>query len=684
MSNTNDLLIEIGTEELPAKNLQALSTAFLENVRNGLIQAHLSFSDIQAFSTPRRLALSLSSLATHQPNRTVLKRGPSKQAAFDTEGQPSKAATHFAESCGVSVNELSEQQTPKGTWLVFEQTEPGLSSATLIPGIVQEALDRLPIAKRMRFGKHDEVFVRPVQWVVLLLDTTVVPAVFFGIHTGNTTYGHRFHCPDPILLQSPKAYETLLLKPGKVIANFNKRKMAIQTQIDIHCKELACEALIDENLLNEVTGLVEWPVVLVGSFDSAFLDIPREALISSMQAHQKCFAVRPLDQPNALLNKFIIVSNIESIHPASVTQGNESVMSARLADAAFYYEMDKKTTLQERTAVLKTVVFQAGLGSLWDKSQRLIQLCTLPHAQRAAMLCKADLLTYMVGEFPELQGIMGEYYALQDGEIPTVALAIKEHYLPRFASDTLPTTPEGCALAIADRVDTLMGLFGLGKTPTGDKDPFSLRRQALGLMRIVIEKQLDLNLKTLLIASLTSYGALLTRDPTKEILDFCFERLKAWYQEQGITARTFEAVLANAPTQPYDFHCRIQAIHHFQHLPEAESLAAANKRVKNILSKNNPYAALSKIPIDKTLLKEPAEQMLAMSLLEIEIKLEPLVRANQYTEALQVLATLKNPIDRFFDEVMVMADDNALKNNRIALLSHLRRLFLQIADISVL
>lgn len=682
MSDTNELLIEIGTEELPAKNLLALSTAFLENVRQGLTQAHLSFAHIQAFATPRRLALRVSKLANHQPNQTVLKRGPAKQAAFNAEGQPSKAAIRFAQSCGVAVNDLSEQQTPKGTWLIFEQIEAGLSSATLIPNIVQQALTALPITKRMRWGNLEEAFVRPVQWVVLLLDTTVIPAIFFGVQSGNITYGHRFHCPDPLLISKPEAYESLLLEKGHVIADFYKRQASIQLQIETQCKTLQCEALLDNNLLNEVTGLVEWPVVLIGSFDPAFLTIPSEALILSMQVHQKCFALCPPHQSNQLLPQFIIVSNIESTHPEAVIQGNESVMGARLADAAFYYEVDKKTTLEERTSVLQTVVFQAGLGSLWDKSQRLTQLCTLPHAQRAAILCKADLLTYMVGEFPELQGIMGEYYALHDGEHPTVALAIKEHYLPRFATDTLPTTPESYSLAIADRVDTLTGLFGLGKTPTGDKDPFSLRRQALGLMRIMIEKELDVDLKALFTLSVTSYGTLLKQNPLQELMHFCFERLRAWYQEQGISTKTFDAVLANVPTKPYDFHCRIQAIHHFQQAPEAQSLAAANKRVKNILSKNNPNQILT--AIDKALLQEPAEQTLATNLLTAEKKLLPLINANQYTEALQVLATLNNPIDHFFQEVMVMVDDESLKNNRMALLNHLRHLFLQIADISVL
>lgn len=686
MPHTHLALIEIGTEELPPKHLLALSTAFLDNMRLGLTEANLSFSSIEPFATPRRLALRISDLSSHQPDRTQIKRGPAKQAAFDAQGKPTQATLKFAESCGVSVSDLSEQNTPKGTWLIFEQQEPGQPVAKLLPILVQQALDALPIARRMCWSNISESFVRPVHWIVLMLDSTVVPGEFFGIRTGNVTYGHRFHCKEPIVIPEPKQYEHLLLNPGYVIASFDHRRTSIRTQIEDCCAKMHCQAIIENNLLNEVTGLVEWPVVLVGSFDPAFLEIPHEALISAMQVHQKCFAMCK-ENTSTLVPYFIIVSNLNSTHPESIIKGNESVMRARLADAVFYYQTDKKTTLANRQDALKTVVFQAGLGSLWDKTERLKQLCTLKDAKQAATLCKSDLLTYMVGEFPELQGIMGQYYALQDGESKTVALAIEEHYHPRFANDTLPTTPEGCEVAIADRIDTLTGLFGLGKIPTGDKDPFGLRRQALGLMRIIIEKQLTLDLNILFTESMKSYGLLLKKDPTADLMTFCFERLRSWYQEQGITTREFEAVLVSNSTKPYDFHCRLKAVHEFQTLPEAESLAAANKRVKNILSKHSTdLLSLSngQSLFNKQKLEAPAEQALADCILSKELELTPLVKQAQYTEALQMLASLKDPVDRFFNEVMVMVDDETLRNNRIALLTQLRHLFLKIADISVL
>ncbi len=686
MIHTHTALIEIGTEELPPKNLLSLSTSFADNVRQGLTEAELSFSEIQAFATPRRLALRILGLNAQQPDRIRIKRGPAKQNAFDADGNPVQATLKFAESCGVSVQELSLQETPKGSWLIFEQKESGQSAAALLPDIVQQALDQLPIAKRMRWANIQEAFVRPVQWVVLMLDNTVIPGEFFGIQTGNITYGHRFHCPQPIVITDPMQYEQLLLNPGHVIANFTQRRDSIRTQIEACCAKNASEALLEETLLHEVTGLVEWPVVLMGSFEPAFLDIPHEALISAMQVHQKCFAVCTLEPNRPLAPKFIITSNIKSSDPASIIKGNESVMHARLADAAFHYHTDKKTRLEERLPALQNVVFQAGLGSLADKVQRLAALCSLPDSKRAAFLSKADLLSNMVGEFPELQGIMGQYYALDNGESKTVAEAIEAHYHPRFANDTLPNTPEGCELAIADRVDTLVGLFGINKIPTGDKDPFALRRQALGLMRIIIEKQLDLDLRDLFTTAAQAYGPLLKQDPTVTLLNFCFERLRSWYQEQNIGTREFEAVKSIYQTQrplikPYDFHCRLLAVHHFQTLPEAQSLAAAYKRVKNILDKN-PNSEILTFRTEK--LEAPAEKALGYFILDKEDELKPLIEQAKYTQALQTLASLKGPVDRFFTEVMVMVEDETLRNNRIALLRHLRDLFLEIADISEL
>ncbi len=620
-------------------------------------------------------------------------------AAIDPKTQaPTKALLGFAASNGVTVQDLKLDETEKGAWYVFESEEPGKKAQALIPGIIHDAIKALPLPKRMRWGDGDDVFVRPVHWLTLLFNDEVLPLTLFGISSDRFTHGHRFHHPGKIAITFPHEYEELLFKQGKVRADFDKRRKHILLESTIQSEKNHGLVLGDEALLNEVNGLVEWPVVLVGEFETEFLQVPKEALISSMKVHQKCFPIETED--GKLLPKFIIVSNIESKDPKAVIAGNESVMGARLSDAVFHYRVDKEKSLESRLRSLKDVVFQQGLGSLWDKTERVAALtkmiakqipnCNFTLAERGALLCKTDLLTQMVGEFPELQGIMGRYYALHDGEEETVAFAIEEHYYPRFANDMLPSTLEGAAVALADRIDTLVGIFGLGKRPTGDKDPFGLRRQALGILRILIEKELNFDLKDLFIAAKELYGNLLLENTvTKNVpiieplLDFCFERFRALATEQKVPARVFDAVLARWPTRPLDFERRILAVTEFQRLPEAESLSAANKRVHNILSK-------SEVPIppdatfDKTLLKEDAEILLANQVIAKEEEIKPLLKASNYTQALQSLASLKEPIDRFFDKVMVMVDDVDLRNNRIKLLNRLRALFLEIADISVL
>ncbi|HQZ88296.1 MAG TPA: glycine--tRNA ligase subunit beta [Gammaproteobacteria bacterium] len=688
-----NLLIEIGCEELPPKNLHKLQITFVEHFRKMLNAADLTFTKTESFATPRRLALRISDLSLQQPSRQTTKRGPAKNAAFDETGKPTKAALGFAESCGVSIDALSLQETDKGSWLVFEKNEPGKATEQLIPDLLTEALNALPFGRRMRWGTQTDSFVRPIHWIVLLWDHKVIQTEIFGVKSSNLTYGHRFHHPEALPISDPKDYESVLNK-GFVIANFEKRREKILSEITRITTEKKINAIIEDTLLDEVTGLVEWPVVLLGSFDKAFLDVPREALITSMQTHQRCFPVE--DQSQKLLPHFLLVSNINSKNPAAVVNGNECVIAARLADAVFYYRIDKEIPLHQRLIDLKQVRFQWGLGTLWDKSERLAKLAMLIapkihadplYTERAGLLCKTDLLTQMVGEFPELQSIMGCYYALHDSEPVAVAMAIEDHAHPRFAQDTLPTTPEGAALALADRLDSLVGIFGLGNRPTGDKDPFALRRQALGILRILIEKQCDCDLNDLLHVAKEQYAhqAITLSEPEviSQVLDFCFERLRALYQDKGINPRVFEAVFAKRITNILDFDKRIQAINYFITLKEAESLAAANKRVQNILSKCDTDI-FRDLTVQNDLLTENAEKTLWLQLAAKEKEVAPLLQVGNYTEALKSLATLREPIDQFFTDVMVMVDDLTLRNNRLRLLHRLRVLFLEIADISLL
>jgi len=689
MSTLRDLLIEIGTEELPPKALLRLSRAFSDAIKLSLVQAELGFSSIQAYATPRRLAVLVRELQTQQTDKDVERRGPALQAAFDDQGNPTKAALGFAGSCGVEVSALEKLETNKGSWLIFRARQAGEPTTTLIPAIVNDALNKLPIPKRMRWADLDAQFVRPVHWVVLLFGDEVIADTILSVSSGRETRGHRFLYNQPIYIPSPNEYEVLLESEGKVIADFARRRETIRGQVEQAAHQLNGVAVINEDLLDEVTSMVEWPVAVIGNFEQRYLEVPQEALISTMSANQKYFHV--VDAQGKLLPHFITISNIESQDPDKVRAGNERVIRPRFADAEFFWNQDRKQTLAVRLEQLRAVVFQKQLGSLYDKTQRVTKLAELIASQiggdklqalRAAELCKCDLMTSMVGEFPELQGIMGRYYAQHDGEPSEVAIAIDEHYMPRFAGDQLPQTKTGQAVAIADRLDTLLGIIAIGQLPTGDKDPYALRRAALGILRSMIENDLALDLQPLLEFAASNFAKeVKAKKAIDATIDFILERLRSYYTSQDIKLDVFEAVFSQRPTQPNDFNARLLAVNTFRQLAEAESLAAANKRIANILKKT-----AEKIPakVEDKLLQDSAEQVLAAQLNTLSDQLEPLVAARNYTAILHQLAALRSNVDKFFDDVMVMTDDKALRLNRLALLTRLRNLFLQVADISQL
>ena len=682
-----DLLIEIGTEELPPKALDHLSIAFQSSVESQIDQAGLAFESIQRFATPRRLALLITQLDAAQADREVERKGPAIKAAFDQDGNATKAAEGFARSCGVTVSKLEQVDTPKGAWLIFRQNQPGQQTESVIPAMVETALARLPIPKRMRWGAGDAEFVRPVHWIVMLFGDKIIDCEIMGLKAGRTTQGHRFHHPDPIDLASPAAYSKTLFNPGHVIVDIEARREKIQAQVEAIAYEAGMVAAIDPSLLDEVTALNEWPVAIMGAFDERFLEVPSEALIKAMQEHQKYFPV--VDSSGKLQPRFITISNIQSKDPAQVSAGNERVIRPRFSDAAFFWEQDLKQPLDALTPRLQGVVFQKKLGSLHDKSQRISRLAQQiakeldlnpAEAARAAELAKCDLLSNMVGEFPSLQGVMGRYYAQHAEEGGDIAAAIEEQYLPRHAGDHLPQTNCGRAIAIADRLDTLVGIFAIGQKPTGEKDPFGLRRAALGVLRILIETPLHLDLEALLQTTAEGLADKLDTSTTaSEVFNYMMERLKAYYSDRDISADLIDAVLSRCPTKPADFDLRVRAVSHFLQLPEAEALAAANKRIRNILRKTDeqyPDQA------DINLLVEPSEKILAEQITELKPKIEPLLSQGLYSEALQQLASLREPVDQFFDDVMVMCDDDNLRQNRLALLSSLSALFLNVADLS--
>jgi len=687
---TRDFLVEIGTEELPPKSLLALATAFTDGIAKGLTEAGLSHKAVEKFATPRRLAVRVRKLVERQPDRAIERRGPPLKAAFDAQGAPTQAALAFAKSCGVEVSALEQLETPKGVWLVHRGTEAGASTMSLLPGIVQASLDALPIARRMRWGAGEAQFVRPVHWVLMLFGREVVPCSILDVTSGDLTYGHRFMAPKAIRVGSPAAYVTTLRKRGRVIADIHERRETIRQGVLAAATRLGGNAVISEALLDEVTALVEWPVPLAGRFDERFLELPAEVPIATMQDHQRYFPVR--DAQGGLMPWFVTVANLESSDPAQIVAGNERVVRPRLSDAAFFYTTDRQLRLDARLDGLRRVTFQTQLGSLHDKTERVRALAQsiakaiggdTRLADRAAELAKCDLITSMVGEFPELQGLMGRYYALNDGEHAEVCEALREQYLPRFAGDELPATKTGMAVAIADKLDTIAGIYATGQKPTGTRDPFGLRRAALGLLRTSIERRLDLDLQSLIGQALAALPFAAPENSARDVYDYVIERLRAYYVEGGagfdVTAEMFDAVLATRPASPLDFDARLRALVAFLRLPEAQALAAANKRIANILRK---AAGPVGERIDANRLVDPAEQILGEQVEAIARQVEPMFAARDYTEALKSLAVLRNAVDAFFESVMVMADDAALRANRLALLKRMQGLFMHAADLS--
>ncbi len=686
--STQNFLLEIGTEEMPPLLLNALGSNLSKQVQMQLDEADLVFGDIIHHVTPRRLTLIVKDLSEVQPNRQIERKGPRYEAAFDVAEKPTKACEGFARSCGTTVDQLEVRLVDGVKWLYFSAEKRGQVTIELLPEIVKKAVAKLPLAKSMRWGSREDLFVRPVHWVVQIFGTQIVEGTLFDLPNSNQSYGHRFMAPEAIKINSAETYLQQLKDEGKVIADFNERKEIIRKLIN-ESIDSSQMVKIDETLLEEVTGLVEWPVALVGQYDARFLEVPAEVLITSMKKHQKCFPVR--NKKGDLVNKFVTISNIESKNPSRVVAGNERVIRARLSDAEFFYKKDLETSLNQRIESLKRVIFQNKLGSLYEKSMRMAKLSKefansakidSKMAERAAWLAKTDLLTEMVGEFPELQGIVGQDYALKNKEPKEVSIAISEQYLPRFAGDLLPETDLGWVLALADRIDTLVGIIGIGQKPKGDKDPFALRRAALGILRIIIEHQLDLDLEKMIIASTKTYGDKLTNpNVVSETIEFIMDRLKSWYVEQGIPVQVFMSIIALYPTRPYDFQRRLYAVEEFLKLPEAESLTMANKRVSNILKKQETKMAKK---LNHSLLTEQAEQSLAEEVERKKKDVDKLYQAGEYTEALCTLASLRKAIDGFFDDVMVMVDNEALRENRLALLSQLRELFTRVADISLL
>lgn len=690
--SAQDFLVEIGTEELPPKALNTLSRHFADTVVAELVAAGLpcEAEAVQVFATPRRLAVRVNGLAARQPERSLEKQGPFVAQAFGADGAPTPAALGFAKSNGVDISALQRVSTDKGERLVYRSVEPGNLTVELLPAMVEKALHALPIPRRMRWGSRRVEFVRPVHWLVMLYGTAVVDCEILGQRAGRNTRGHRFHAGDtPLAIGHPADYQPLL-REHKVEVCFRTRSERIVDQIKACATAAGGQVVIEPALLEEVTALVEWPMALMGRFDPAFLQVPSEALISSMSEHQKYFHV--VDAAGNLMPCFITVSNIESRDPARVVDGNERVIRPRLADAAFFYQTDCKATLASRRDRLKTLVFQAQLGSVYDKTERVAALAAhlaqrlagnAAWAQRAGELSKADLLSNMVLEFDSMQGIAGSYYAVRDGEPAEVAAAIREQYLPRFAGDDVAATLTGRVLAIADRIDTLVGIIGLGQLPTGSKDPFALRRASIGVLNTLIRAGLDVDLAPVVAFARAQYRVTLAREDAETlVLDYVLERLRGICVEEGVSAESFLAVQAKKLTHPLDMYRRVQAVHHFASLPEANALAAANKRVSNLLA----GAAEAGIPavVDAALLVEPAEQQLAARLAAITTEVMPLLEHNDYQQALTRLAGLREAVDTFFDAVMVMTDDLTLRGNRLALLSSLRALFLQVADVAQL
>lgn len=682
-------LVELGTEELPPKALRSLAESFAANFTAELDAANLAHGEVQWFAAPRRLALKVMALAATQPDRELEKRGPAIAQAFDAEGKPSKAAEGWARGCGITVDQAERLVTDKGEWLLYRAHVKGETAEKLLPAMVGNALSKLPIPKLMRWGASDVQFVRPVHTLTLLLGDTVVPATILGIDSGRVIRGHRFMGEPEFTIDNADQYPQILLERGKVMADYAMRKAKIKQDAQAAASQIGGNADLSESLLEEVASLVEWPVVLTARFEEKFLAVPAEALVYTMKGDQKYFPV--YDNDGKLLPNFIFVANIESKDPQQIIAGNEKVVRPRLADAEFFFNTDRKKRLEDNLPRLETVLFQKQLGTLRDKTGRIEALsgwiarligADVTHATRAGLLSKCDLMTNMVFEFTDTQGVMGMHYARHDGEAEDVAVALNEQYMPRFAGDDLPSSLVACAVAIADKMDTLAGIFGIGQHPKGDKDPFALRRAALGVLRIIVEKNLPLDLQTLAEEAVRLYGDKLTNaQVVDDVIDFMLGRFRAWYQEEGHAVDTIQAVLARRPTRPADFDARMKAVSHFRTLDAAQSLAAANKRVSNILAKTDEPLNER---VNASVLKEDEEIRLAMQVTVLRDKLEPYFAEGRYQEALVELAELRDTVDAFFDKVMVMDEDPALRVNRLTLLEKLRELFLQVADISLL
>jgi glycyl-tRNA synthetase beta chain len=684
-----DFLVELGTEELPPKALKTLIAALRENIEASLKAEDLAFSAVKSFAAPRRMTILVENLASQTPSKELIVWGPPAAIAFDAEGKPTKAAIAFAEKNGIAASELKAESDGKAEKLVARISQQGKKTVELLEAIVNDAFAKLPIAKRMKWGAKREEFVRPAHWLVMLYGTEVINSSVLGLPAGRTTRGHRFHYDNTIELAQAGDYASALKNTGFVLADMGERKALIKQQVEAEAKKIGGVAVIDPDLLDEVTALVEWPNALTGKFEERFLQVPAEALIASMKEHQKYFHV--VDANGKLMPNFITVANIASKDPSQIIDGNERVIRPRLSDAAFFFETDKKTTLAALRERLKTIVFQAQLGTVYEKTERVAKLAKLIAAQlkadeasavRAGELCKSDLVTNMVGEFDNMQGIAGYYYALNDGENAEVAAAMNEQYLPRFAGDQLPETITGAIIALADRLDTISGIFGIGQQPTGSKDPFALRRASIAVLRILVEKELPLDLRELLTFAKNQHNNLTVGDElVEQVLGYMLDRFRAFYEDANIPAEVFQAVNAKQLSQPLDINQRVLAVNEFSKLPQAQALAAANKRVSNILSKQN---ASANAVIHSDLLKEDAEINLAKAISAKAELVAPLFDKCEYTKALAALADLQQPVDAFFDNVMVMCDDVALQQNRLALLQQLRALFLEVADISYL
>ncbi|ENB9664936.1 glycine--tRNA ligase subunit beta [Pseudomonas putida] len=681
--SAQDFLVELGTEELPPKALASLGDAFLAGIEKGLQAAGLNYTGKQVYAAPRRLAVLIRQLDVQQPDRSINIDGPPMQAAFK-DGEPTQAALGFAKKCGVELAEIDQS----GAKLRFSQHIPGKATASLLPTIIEDSLNDLPIPKRMRWAASREEFVRPTQWLVMLLGDQVVDCTILSQKAGRESRGHRFHHPENVVITTPANYVEDLRK-AYVLADFAERRELISKRTAELAMQQEGTAIVPPALLDEVTALVEWPVPLVCSFEERFLEVPQEALITTMQDNQKYFCL--LDNEGKLLPRFITVANVESRDPKQIVQGNEKVVRPRLTDAEFFFKQDKKQPLETFNERLKNVVFQAQLGTVYDKAERVSKLAAFiapliggdaQRAGRAGLLSKCDLATEMVGEFPEMQGVAGYYYALNDGEPQDVALALNEQYMPRGAGAELPQTLTGAAVAIADKLDTLVGIFGIGMLPTGSKDPYALRRAALGVLRILIEKQLDLNLTGAVEFAVKQFGAKVkAAGLAEQVLEFIFDRLRARYEDEGIDVATYLSVRALQPGSALDFDQRVQAVQAFRKLPEAEALAAVNKRVSNLLSKAEGAIAEQ---VEPKYFDNANEFSLYSAIQQADQAVQPMAAARQYSESLARLAALRDPVDAFFEAVMVNAEDAKVRANRYALLSRLRGLFLGVADISLL